>query len=795
MSKDIIGALRVTLGFDTSQFEHGSKKAKDTAARDMRAIRNDIGLVTSAIRGLGAAFIGSEAIAAARRALDYAASIKSVAQEAGVTTLQLQEYRFAASEAGVSQKDMDASLKVLTKNIGEARAGTKAQAELFAKYKISIEDGVTKSTLNAAQVMPQLADAISKIKDPITRARVEAKFLNEELGPKLDEMLSQGSEGLNRLRKAAYDTGVVLSDQQIQNADKTAAKLEQVKIVLSARIASVITDNTDAVNLFAKSMERAASAAAWFFQTWKGSARIMRDEGWASGFFASPSRQENAGDPLKYLQNRTGELVRATASRRQIEAGGINTRADQQALAQAKAREAEALRLMRAAQNDPDFQRVWAAELNRNAVGNGNPSGALPVPNPGRTRKGPKDRTEELAERYQRELGRLQDDELGLKQDLISDIRHRAQLEHERIEHAQNDYNKDVDSRVKQGELTAAQAKQLKLQNDRNTELEHSRVNWKLDDELLAEETRVAQDSLDRERDMLQIRASLATTAKERRETQLALLDNELESMRLSAEEVLARHDSTDAEKKLAQAKLDQLANLRAGSTLQINRETMGPLETYFDSIPDTAHEINEAYENIAANGLRNFNDGLADSASNMLKLKGVAGTLFNQLISDLIRFQMQQAMGGGGLFGSLLKLGGSLLGGGNALAGSLETAYANVDSMAADVASRNASGAFSFAGGGDMTILGRRGIDRNVLSLNGLPIANVSYGEKLSIANDNVGGRMASVVYVNPSPYFDAVVDQRAYGVAAPMSMQAASAGSNGAQVAIARSGSRRIP
>ncbi|WP_201450199.1 hypothetical protein [Sphingobium yanoikuyae] len=51
------------------------------------------------------------------------------------------------------------------------------------------------------------------------------------------------------------------------------------------------------------------------------------------------------------------------------------------------------------------------------------------------------------------------------------------------------------------------------------------------------------------------------------------------------------------------------------------------------------------------------------------------------------------------------------------------------------------------------------------------------------------------SRVEVVPSAYFDVVVDGRAAKIAAPMSMQAASAGSNGAQVAIARSGSRRIP
>jgi hypothetical protein len=44
------------------------------------------------------------------------------------------------------------------------------------------------------------------------------------------------------------------------------------------------------------------------------------------------------------------------------------------------------------------------------------------------------------------------------------------------------------------------------------------------------------------------------------------------------------------------------------------------------------------------------------------------------------------------------------------------------------------------FATGGSITVGGHGGIDRNLLSLNGLPIARVSYGERINISNDNVG-------------------------------------------------------
>ena len=85
---------------------------------------------------------------------------------------------------------------------------------------------------------------------------------------------------------------------------------------------------------------------------------------------------------------------------------------------------------------------------------------------------------------------------------------------------------------------------------------------------------------------------------------------------------------------------------------------------------------------------------------------------------------------------------------------------------------------------GGKSYIVGERGPEMFTPSRSGYVHANG--------ANDN-GGR-AQTIRVVPSPYFNVVVDQRAAGVAAPMSAQAASGGSIGAQKAMARANSRRL-
>ena len=59
---------------------------------------------------------------------------------------------------------------------------------------------------------------------------------------KLAPLLEGGAAGVNNLRNAAQELGVVLSDEQIQKADETADKLSAMKQVLEARIAGAVSE-------------------------------------------------------------------------------------------------------------------------------------------------------------------------------------------------------------------------------------------------------------------------------------------------------------------------------------------------------------------------------------------------------------------------------------------------------------------------------------------------------------------------------------------------------------------------
>lgn len=798
----LIGALRVTLGLDSSNFEAGTRKARANAKSQVGAIQKEF----DKLKGLGSTIAGiwasSEIIAAGKRALDYASSLGEVAQQLGVSTKELQQYRYAASQAGVSQDEMDKGLAKLTRTIGEAKAGSKAQATTFRELGVAIQDANGR-VYSAGEVIPKLADALAKIKDPATRARVEVDLFGKA-GQKLDTLLAGGSAAVNELTNAASKLGIVLSDEQIQNADETADKLAAVKQVLEARIAGVVADNASAILSMADALSKLTAESVKFAAEYPrlsgalaGAAAGSRFGPWgaaagaAGGFAVGERLAPKSADELKSMLDVNTKMLNDSMRYHGPKASNTKFLAQQRRDLKAQ---------LTAAQSGVPkaVPELPAASI---------PDGALPTvasTGGGKKSRGPSGPTAaEIEAKSQQELSRLRQEQIQAELSLTNDAEKRADLQSQLLLEEFNERSAQIANdehfTVAQKEAQQAALKALygvsgegdKIIVGGNKNSLSAGIMRGLNEQLARQAYDAQAADLNAKKDALQGQLNLARTAEDRRRIELEILDLEYQLRAAKLDQVINSQESSQAEKDLAQMTKDRLGGQRVLDTANVERQNMGPLATYMDSLPKTAGEVNEAFEQIAANGLANMNDQLANAAANTLKLKGLAGQLFNQLIADVIRLNLQQAMGGGGgLLGGLVKIGTSIFGGGG-LGGVSASSLSALDGQASAIQARNLTG---LAMGG--TIGGFPGVDKNVLSINGIPTARVSANERIRVepnsANDN--GRTNIHVSVEEGALFRPVVTQISTGVAAPMSAQAASGGSIGAQKAIARSNSRRL-
>lgn len=273
-----VGTMLVTLGLDSANYTRGLAQA-GTQARGFAATTSQMSsTVKGAIVGMLGAFSVGSITQMISKGLDYASALGEQAQQLGVTTRSLQEYRYAATQVGLSQEEMDGALAKLTRTLGTS-------PEKFDALGISIRDA-NGHIRDAGDIMPELADALTRMEDPATRAATLVDIFGRS-GQKLAPLLAEGAAGVNNLRDAARSMGIVLSSDQIQQADAAADKLTALKTVLDARIAGTVADNATAILQLADALGkvadfalRAVSAYARFRQTtagriFEGSQRLL----------------------------------------------------------------------------------------------------------------------------------------------------------------------------------------------------------------------------------------------------------------------------------------------------------------------------------------------------------------------------------------------------------------------------------------------------------------------------------------------------------------------------------------
>jgi hypothetical protein len=695
MASSLIGALRVSLGLDTAQFESGAKKASSIAKREAGTMETSFKSARTAVEGLFAAFAIGALTEQIKKSLDYAGSIAEVAKTLGVTTTQLQQFRFAASQTGVSQEALELGLKKLTVSIGNAEAGSQKIVKAFGAIGIKVEQ---LKGQNTGEIFLKVADGLAKYSDRAQRASVETALMSRN-GSLLDNMLSGGSARINQLSEAANRLGIVLSADQIVHAEETAHKLEAVKQILEAQIAGVVANNASAILSFSSALATLTSEIANFMS--KNPRLVLGLLGTLLGLRLGGVGGAIAGGLGGAILG--GEVARQAAdSNTDLQVRMQAVRDAKAAYLAAQKRPSASSSTYRFGQNESlvaqagsiDLQKLNSAraELERQtdllnqAVAQSKASRApqppgvdLPkflAPSGKKPRKGPEDRSEDISFQFAQQQRQVDLEILHAKQQLAGSSEDRAkldvqiiQLEHEmqaaeiahHVSQAQRDY---ADHKITKNALleVEAGAKVLQARNDQLTQVQLQAL---IEDQLSRQEQALFNAADQRYKfqlDALHTADDLATTQADHRRIQLQILDEEIEQQRLELQhtkDLAIRNGATKQEIDNIQAQIDHLPAERAQGAATIARNTQSPLEQWRQEVPKTAAEINQALQSIEVKGL----DGLSEAISGVItgteSLKDAFHNLAASVLQDLIQMTIKMllfktisaAFGGGPTF------------------------------------------------------------------------------------------------------------------------------------------------
>lgn len=664
-----IDPLVIELKAKVDQFEADLRRSTRTVDEELgrqgkridtfgKKIGSGFSLAKTAAVGFAAAISVDAITGAISRGLEYASSLGEVAQQLGVTTDALQEYRYAATQAGLAQEEIDLALQQLTRRIGEAANGTKAQAEAFETLGVSVRDP-QGNIIQTGDAIPIIAEALQKVENPAQRAALLIDLFGKS-GQKLEPLLSGGAKGVNNLRDAARELGLVLSSKQIQSADDAADKLAAVKQVLEARLAGVVADNADEIIALADAF---ADLAKNIFEAIKA---------WNDFSKANNSRGEFLKRADAYIDRQPGspELRAAAKARvreRYDERNGFRTtRVLPGGIFDLRTKTNLASDTLNLAPTG--FDRMLSGPVGTGGIsidrllGDGTASAAAAM-------------TASLTS-MSTELQRLYADLAVATAELTGSIQQRAAAEQQRVD---ADLAAEVERLRADAELGDAERDKRIAVLQQTAAAQKAAIADAAAADVAEQDARARERAFDQRLDALrddartleaQSRIALNLDAQREIEERLLAIMQEEEHQRLEA--AIAAGEIADAARARANLETRQAAE-RTGLTQGL----AGPLQRYANDAKDAETRVEE----VAVRRIQDLNDSIANAMTRALGVK-------DPFLSDLIRIFLDrnvfgpsaealssQGGGGGGLLGALESVFGGLFGrasGGRVNAGSI---------------------------------------------------------------------------------------------------------------------------
>lgn len=200
----------------------------DTAST--RAALSWYGSLASAAAAAGLAVAGL-AVATARD-IDVQAD---AARTMGATIEQYTALAYAADLSGVSTERLGASMRSLQMRIAAVAAGSAEAKRDFAGLGIDIT-----GSERAVDVLPQLADALKDLPDG-ERLGIQMRLLGEG-GAQMSDLLSGGSEGIERLTERAERLGAVIDTETAEASARLMDSIGDLGVVARGLSRQLVAD-------------------------------------------------------------------------------------------------------------------------------------------------------------------------------------------------------------------------------------------------------------------------------------------------------------------------------------------------------------------------------------------------------------------------------------------------------------------------------------------------------------------------------------------------------------------------
>lgn len=157
----------------------------------------------------------------------FADEVNTLSVQTGLSTDQIQEFKYMAELTDTSLETVTGSLSKLTRNMSSAQDGTGAAADAFKALNVDVTDA--EGNLRSNQdVFLEVIDALGQM-DNATERDATSMAIFGKSAQELNTLVAQGSEGIKAFADEAHDMGYVLDKDALDSLGSVDDAMQRLK--------------------------------------------------------------------------------------------------------------------------------------------------------------------------------------------------------------------------------------------------------------------------------------------------------------------------------------------------------------------------------------------------------------------------------------------------------------------------------------------------------------------------------------------------------------------------------------
>jgi murein DD-endopeptidase MepM/ murein hydrolase activator NlpD len=273
------------------------------------------------------------------------------------------------------------------------------------------------------------------------------------------------------------------------------------------------------------------------------------------------------------------------------------------------------------------------------------------------------DRKTQNADAYASLLSRAKEDQLRLERSRVVSISEAAKLDIDAVDAARADVDRAAQKGVELDKWTQGEADAVKAVAASAAALQTQAILDRKRIALAQQQFEIDQAALDDKGSMLRLESDLAATASDRRKIARQLLKIEQDQVELALRNQIAAEQ--DPERRgILERRLEQTPREYELKGQKLDRDDVDPLQSYGQGLKNATGDLNEAFKQVEADGLRSLEDGLVGVITGTESVASAFKKMAGQIIADIARIIVQKMIlnsVGGSLFGLPFKEGGKV--------------------------------------------------------------------------------------------------------------------------------------